>query len=73
MAAGDSFASFTPTILTLPMFPVLVWMYARLARQEEREARADFGEQYAQYAARTPAFFPNLGRTKNHGTNDDKS
>ena len=62
-----------PTILTLPMFPVLVWMYARLARQEEREARADFGEQYAQYAARTPAFFPNLGRTKNHGTNDDKS
>lgn len=62
-----------PTILTLPMFPVLVWMYARLARQEEREARADFGEQYAQYAARTPAFFPNLGRTKNHDTNDDKS
>jgi len=25
-----------PTILTLAMFPVLVWMYARLARAEER-------------------------------------
>jgi protein-S-isoprenylcysteine O-methyltransferase Ste14 len=25
-----------PTLLTLAMFPVLVWMYVRLARQEER-------------------------------------
>jgi len=49
-----------PTILTLPMFPILVWMYVRLARQEEREALAEFGEEYAQYAAKTPAFFPQL-------------
>ena len=27
-----------PTILTLAMFPVLVWMYVRLAIAEEREA-----------------------------------
>ncbi len=47
-----------PTILTLLMFPILVFMYTRLARQEEREALADFGEEYAHYAAETPAFFP---------------
>jgi len=28
-----------PTILTVAMFPVLVWMYVHLAHQEEREAR----------------------------------
>ncbi|MGB7441505.1 MAG: isoprenylcysteine carboxylmethyltransferase family protein [Coleofasciculaceae cyanobacterium] len=50
-----------PTILTLLMFPVLVWVYTRLAFQEEREIRAEFGEQYARYAATTPAFFPRFG------------
>ena len=39
------------------MFPVLVWMYARLAKQEEQEAVAEFGIAYARYAAQTPAFF----------------
>lgn len=46
-----------PTILTLAMFPVLVFMYARLARYEEKAVRAEFGEIYDDYAARTPAFF----------------
>lgn len=46
-----------PTILTLLMFPVLVWMYVRLARQEEQDALAEFGEEYARYATETPAFF----------------
>jgi methanethiol S-methyltransferase len=49
-----------PTILTLAMFPILVWMYVRLARREEREGRAEFGETYARYAATTPAFIPRL-------------
>ena len=47
-----------PTILTLLMFPVLVWMYVRLARTEERDAEAHFGEQWREYAARTPRFIP---------------
>lgn len=50
-----------PTILTLLMFPLLVWMYTRLALQEEREMLAEFGENYAHYTATTPAFFPRLG------------
>jgi protein-S-isoprenylcysteine O-methyltransferase Ste14 len=51
-----------PTILTLAMFPVLVWMYVRLARQEERDAFATFGKAYDNYAARVPAFIPRLSR-----------
>jgi protein-S-isoprenylcysteine O-methyltransferase Ste14 len=47
-----------PTILTLAMFPILVVMYVRLARREEREAVAEFGEKYIAYSARTPGFFP---------------
>lgn len=47
-----------PTLLTLAMFPVLVWMYARLARREEAEMRQVFGVEYSQYAAATPAFLP---------------
>jgi protein-S-isoprenylcysteine O-methyltransferase Ste14 len=52
-----------PTLLTLLMFPILVTMYVRLARREEREVFAEFGEAYARYAATTPAFWPRLGRT----------
>lgn len=51
-----------PTLLTLLMFPILVTMYVRLARREEREVLTEFGETYARYAAITPAFFPRLGR-----------
>jgi protein-S-isoprenylcysteine O-methyltransferase Ste14 len=51
-----------PTILTLAMFPVLVWMYVRLAQQEEREALSTFGDAYARYAAQVPGFIPRLNR-----------
>ena len=51
-----------PTVPTLVMFLILVVMYVRLARREEREALAAFGEAYARYAANTPAFFPRVGR-----------
>jgi methanethiol S-methyltransferase len=47
-----------PTLVTLFMFPILVWMYLALARREEREVLAEFGESYARYAAITPAFVP---------------
>jgi protein-S-isoprenylcysteine O-methyltransferase Ste14 len=47
-----------PTILTLVMFPILVTMYVRLARREERESLEYLGEEYTTYMARTPAFMP---------------
>lgn len=50
-----------PTLLTLLMFPVLVVMYVLLAKREEVEALATFGEEYRAYAKRTPAFVPRFG------------
>lgn len=50
-----------PTLLTLAMFPVLVVMYAYLARQEERDVLRQFGEAYRRYIDRVPAFVPRLG------------
>ena len=47
-----------PTIPTLVMFPVLVVIYTRLAKAEEREVENRFGDTWAVYAATTPAFVP---------------
>ncbi len=47
-----------PTLLTVLMFPVLVWMYARLAVVEEKEIHARFGATYQAYAEETPRFIP---------------
>jgi protein-S-isoprenylcysteine O-methyltransferase Ste14 len=55
-----------PTLLTLAMFPVLVFMYVKLARTEEREALATFGDAYRQYMAEVPGFFPRLDRLFGH-------
>jgi protein-S-isoprenylcysteine O-methyltransferase Ste14 len=52
-----------PTLLTLVMFPILVIMYLRLARREEDDAVAEFGDEYRAYMNSTPAFFPRLIRT----------
>ena len=40
-----------PTIPTLVMVPILVVIYARLARREERETHERFGAMYERYAA----------------------
>lgn len=51
-----------PTIPTLVMFPILVFVYSRLARSEEQEVAARFGAQWSAYAACTPAFVPRRSR-----------
>jgi len=56
-----------PTLVTLAMFPVLAYMYAHLARVEERDVIAEFGEEYLRYSSETPAFFPRLSRDKARG------
>ena len=55
-----------PTLLTLAMFPLLVWMYVRLARSEEHEAVVEFGDAYLRYAAATPAFIPRVSGYRAH-------
>jgi methanethiol S-methyltransferase len=49
-----------PTLITLLMFPILVFMYVRLARREEAEVMAEFGDKYKRYMLSTPAFLPRL-------------
>ncbi len=51
-----------PTLLTIAMFPILVYMYARLAKAEEGEVRGAFGEVYERYAQHVPAFIPWFGQ-----------
>lgn len=53
-----------PTLITLVMFPILVWVYARLARSEERDMLAQFGTEYARYRQRTPAFVPSFTKKR---------
>lgn len=53
-----------PTVLTLGMFPFLVFMYVHLAGTEQREARRAFGGAYARYSARVPGWFPHLRQAR---------
>jgi protein-S-isoprenylcysteine O-methyltransferase Ste14 len=50
-----------PTIITIATWPLLLTVYFRLARREEREAEALYGEAYRVYRARVPMFVPRLG------------
>ena len=49
-----------PTVPTLIMFPILVYMYIRLARREEQKALQEHGEEYERYQETTPAFLPRI-------------
>lgn len=48
-----------PTLITLVMFPVLLFAYYRLARQEEESLAAEFGETWRAYKSRTGMLIPN--------------
>jgi len=60
-----------PTMLTLLMFPALVYMYYRLALREEVESREAFGAAWGEYTSRTPRCFPRFGRNMRAARNDD--
>ena len=49
-----------PTFSTLLMWPILVFLYIRLAREEEAKLEEKFGETYREYAKRVSGFKPNL-------------
>jgi len=46
------------TLPTLLMWPLLVTLYFRLAKQEEKEMEAKFGEKYRQYKSRVSMLIP---------------
>jgi methanethiol S-methyltransferase len=47
-----------PTLVTLAMFPVLAFMYGRLALREEAEMESVFGDEWSAYARRTRRLRP---------------
>jgi protein-S-isoprenylcysteine O-methyltransferase Ste14 len=47
-----------PTLLTLFMFPILLYMYHRLGKHEEKLMIEEFGQEYLDYKKRVPAYFP---------------
>lgn len=49
-----------PTIITVVMWPIMMFMYYRLARREEREMENNFGDEYIAYRQQVPMFFPRL-------------
>lgn len=56
-----------PTLVTLVMFPILVWSYVRLSLREELEVEKEFGDLYRKYTHDTPRFFPKLGKPAGAG------
>jgi protein-S-isoprenylcysteine O-methyltransferase Ste14 len=48
------------TIITTAIWPVLVLLYYRLAKIEEKEATAKYGEEFSLYKRTTPMFIPRL-------------
>jgi protein-S-isoprenylcysteine O-methyltransferase Ste14 len=48
------------TIPTLLLWPVLIILYYRLAREEEKKMEEKFGEDYRKYKHKVPMFIPGL-------------
>jgi protein-S-isoprenylcysteine O-methyltransferase Ste14 len=55
------------TIPTAVMWPILVYLFVRLARREEKEMEKKFGEAYLEYKRGVPMFFPFLRFTQHRG------
>jgi len=53
-----------PTIPTVLMFPILLYVYIRLGKQEERMALNTFGDDYRNYMDVTPAWIPRFRRDR---------
>jgi len=51
-----------PSIITVIMWPILVFAYYRLAMREEKDVEKQFGREYLEYKKRVPAFIPHLER-----------
>lgn len=53
-----------PTFSTLVMWPILVFLYHRLAKEEEGVLAVRFGQEYSVYAEKVPRFIPRWSRVK---------
>lgn len=55
-----------PTLPTIVMFPIMTCIYLRLAKAEEKSSIDQFGQEYLDYVARTPAFIPSFDSKSVH-------
>ena len=62
-----------PTVFSVILFPLIVLVYAILARKEERQMLAQFGEEYGEYRRRVPMFVPGKGRWRQFVKRSDAS
>ncbi|MBW1996524.1 MAG: isoprenylcysteine carboxylmethyltransferase family protein [Deltaproteobacteria bacterium] len=60
LTSGMLFQFVSP--LTVLMWPILVFSYYRLAKEEEKEMEEKFGKEYLEYRGRVPRFLPLIGR-----------
>ena len=49
-----------PTLPTLVLFPLIVWLYYHLAQKEEQSLMNRFGQEFENYRQQVPMFFPRL-------------
>ena len=53
-----------PTFFSIGLLPVIVFIYYRLARREERNVIAEFGQEYIDYQKRVPMFIPHRSQLR---------
>jgi len=50
------------TIITLLLWPILAFLYYRLAKSEDKDVEEQFGEEFRKYKQEVPAFIPRIRR-----------
>ena len=53
-----------PTVITLLMWPILMFAYYKLAMREESDVIKIFGNTYLEYKKKVPAFVPSFNKLK---------
>ncbi|MEQ3658379.1 MAG: isoprenylcysteine carboxylmethyltransferase family protein [Glaciecola sp.] len=53
-----------PTVFSVGLFPVIIFIYYRLSLREEKKVIAEFEEEYWAYKARVPMFIPRIAQWK---------
>lgn len=53
-----------PTLFSVGLLPVIVFIYYRLSMREERAVIEEFGDEYLEYQKKVPMFFPNQSQWK---------
>lgn len=51
-----------PTLFSVALFPVIVFVYVLLSRKEEQHVLKEYGEEYRAYQRRVPMFIPHRGQ-----------